>query len=109
MNKPKLKQPLEIITYDNKVYIAIDLLYSTLEKVKKEWKDDGWEWTENKIYIHITKRIKSLCVTKDICISKQDKNYCCYDEDDEDYSCLSLTLEEHIRLTKTFIALKWEV
>lgn len=80
----------------------------TIEEVKEEWEDDGYVWKENEIYIHITKKDKLLCVVKDICITKQDKEYCCYDED-EDYSCLNITSKEHIRLTKTFRALGWEV
>lgn len=78
----------------------------TLEEVKREWEALGYKWEENEIYIHITKRDKLLCVTKDICISKQDKEYCVYDED-EDYSCLYLLLQEHQLLTKTFKALGW--
>ena len=80
----------------------------TLEELIKEWEELGYEWKENEIYIHITKRDKLLCVVKDICIAKQDKEYCCYDED-EDYSCLSITSKEHNLLTKTFRALGWEV
>lgn len=80
----------------------------TLKEVKKEWEELGYKWEENDIYIHITKRNKLLCVTKDICITKPDKEFCCFDED-EDYSCLFITYKEHQLLTKTFKALGWEV
>lgn len=123
MNKPKLNQPNVDFIYRSEVankklenmsseecqkLFGIKTTDPTIEEVKKEWEDDGWEWTENEIYIHITKRDKLLCVVKDICITKQDKEYCCYDED-EDYSCLFITFKEHIRLTKTFRALSWKV
>ena len=79
----------------------------TEEEIIKEWEKLGYKWVENEIYIHITKKDKLLCVVKDICITKQDKEYCCYDED-EDYSCLFITSKEHQLLTKTFKMLGWK-
>lgn len=73
----------------------------TLEEVKKEWEELGYVWTEGVMYIHLIR------LEKDICISKMDKEYECYNADDCDYQSLTLTFQEHQLLTKTFIALGW--
>lgn len=74
----------------------------TLDEVKKEWKELGYVWTEGVMYIHLIR------LEKDICISKMDKEYECYDADDYDNQSLTLTFKEHQLLTKTFKALGWE-
>lgn len=81
----------------------------TLEEVKKEWKDLGYTWEENEIYICISIEDPIDEVLKDIHINKNHKSYECFDEDDCDSRSLQLTLKEHQLLTKTFRALGWEV
>lgn len=79
----------------------------TIEEVKKEWEDDGWEWKEGGIYIELIKNNEDYNI--EISIDKIDKTYCCFEDDDCDQTSLRITFKEHIRLTKTFRALKWEV
>lgn len=79
----------------------------TLEEVKKEWEDDGWKWKEGTIYIELIKNNEDYNI--EISIDKIDKTYCCFEDDDCDQTSLRMTLQEHIRLTKTFRALGWEV
>lgn len=93
-----------------KYYIALQELVDqtkipALEEVKKEWENDGWKWKEGKIYIELIKNNEDYTI--EISIDKIDKTYCCFEDDDCDQASLRLTLQEHIRLTKTFRALGW--
>lgn len=83
---------------------------TTIEDVKKEWEDDGYTWEEDEIFITIYREDPlDDNVVKEILINKSRKTYECYDASDYEETSLSLTLEEHIRLTKTFIAKGWKV
>lgn len=90
MNKPK----------------TIDII--KLEEVKKEWEDAGYKWLEDEYKIELIFMFYTLDYAKNIYIDKINKNYCCFEEaTGEGYE--SITLKEHIRLTKTFKALGWEI
>lgn len=83
---------------------------TTIEEVKKEWKDNGYTWEESKDFITIYKEDPlDDEVVKEILINKCGKTYECYNAADYDSQSLTLTLKEHIRLTKTFIAKGWKV
>lgn len=90
-------------TYD-KVY--------TLEQVKKEWEELGYEWcaSNNNKHIILIKEIKKDIYNGDfykiININSITKNYACYIN--ESYSYDDITFQEHNLLTKTFKALGWK-
>ncbi len=82
----------------------------TIEEVKKEWENDGYTWEEDERFITIYKEHPlDENIVKEILINKCTKNYECYDAADYDNISLPLTLQEHIRLTKTFRAKGWKV
>ena len=83
----------------------------TLEEVKKEWEELGYEWcaSSNNKHIVLIKEIKNDMYNGDynkiISINSIIKNYACYI--DENYSYDAITFEEHQLLTKTMKALEW--
>lgn len=79
----------------------------TLEEVKKEWEELGYEWREINLYIRlIQNKIEWQGYTKEIYIDKGTKTYCCFNEETED-DYLYIEPLEHQLLTKTFKALRW--
>lgn len=104
----EIKIEPDTITYNGKVYVTIDS--SAIEEVKQEWIDDGYTWEENKDFITIYREDPlDDNVVKEILINKSRRTYECYNASDYDSQSLSLTLEEHARLTKTFRAKGWKV
>lgn len=81
----------------------------TLEEVKKEWEELGYEWVENEIYINIIKKYEGIDFDVILSIDKRTRNYCCFEDDGCDNRSLNITYREHQLLTKTFRALGWEV
>lgn len=75
----------------------------TIEEVKKEWEDDGFKWEENEKFIFIFNRIYNFS------IDKEKQRFSCFDVIGNGAMAHFITLEQNIRLTKTFRALKWEV
>lgn len=76
----------------------------TLEEMKKEWEDDDWKWLETNEVIHIISSSKKITIQ----IWKKLKTYSCYSNINYN-EWQPITFKEHIRLTKTFRTLKWEV
>ena len=82
----------------------------TIKDVRQEWEDDGYTWEEDKASITIYKENPlNEEIVKEILIYKYSKAYECYNAADYESTSLPLTLQEHIRLTKTFKAKGWEV
>ena len=74
----------------------------TIEEVKKEWEDDNYKWIETKDEILLVFLLEHD--HKEIFINKKDKKFAC-----TGIPTNFITFKEHIRLTKTFRALGWEV
>ena len=95
--------PFQKICFEH-IEKALNQPNPTLEEIKKEWEDDGWKWLDIYTEIYISKDNKQICIDK----TYKTISYDCESLRSKQYS-LSLTLQEHIRLTKTFIAKGWKV
>lgn len=76
----------------------------TLEEMKKEWEDDGYEWLETNEAIHIINPSKKNTIQ----IWKKLKTYSPYSNINYN-EWQPITFKEHTRLTKTLRALDGEV
>ena len=85
-----------VITYNGKIYVAIDSLDPTIEEVKKEWEDDDYIWEEDEFDIKLIAKKPTYYLK--IRIFKNSKTY-----------QGTIDFKLHIRLTKTFRALGWKV
>lgn len=101
----KLKQQIEYAKFFNTEQVCIDLKYAeqllkretpTLEKVKKEWEESGYTFTNDKGIITISKL--------------DDEKY--YDArifiETKRYHCSCVDIKEHKLLIKMLKALGWE-
>ena len=74
---------------------AVREIYPTLEQVKKEWEELGYEWKEDEFYITLRPSNSGCWLS----ITKKRKNYL--------MSGTHISFEIHQLLTKTFRALGW--
>lgn len=121
MNKQKLNQPIDYlqelkrnVSIKEKLTLFQEICFEhiekalnqsdpTIEEVKKEWEDDGYIWEEDDYRIYLK---NSYNDTK-IIIELFSKQYYIREYFSVDYQ--NVSIKEHIRLTKTFRALGWEV
>lgn len=76
----------------------------SLEEIKKEWEELGYKWFENDYKIELITTVNDFVTN--IYLDKVDKKYCCFDGGTEE-GYVSITIQEHQLLTKTFKALGW--
>lgn len=117
----RLKKQIDYAKFTENSIVTLDIDYAerlllelteqyespTLEQVKKEWEELGYEWHEINLYIRlIQNKIEWQGYTKEIYIDKGTKTYCCFNEETGD-GYLYIEPLEHQLLTKTFKALGW--
>lgn len=117
MNKPKLNQPdveqtttIGIfsnninksmgITVDKNGFAIPQTKSPTLEEVKKEWEELGYDIYQERYFIAIKSKTKKM----EIIINSKNKYY--FKRDDDNF-WETITIQEHKLLTKTFKALGW--
>ena len=86
-----IKNEPDVITYNGKIYVAIDSP-TFEEEIIQEAKKLGYEYLKNDFYIDLTRG------TKRITIDIQELDYSCFDT--ELNVDLSINCEEHLLLTK---------
>lgn len=97
------KESMELVQKVAQKYgISLEDKPDPIEEVKKEWEDDGFKWIETRDEILLVFLLEHD--HKEIFINKKDKKFAC-----TGIPTNFITFKEHIRLTKTFRALCWEV
>ena len=79
----------------------------TIDEVKKEWEDIGYEWFENGGIIVLQQQIQYTNKYVIITINLGKKAY--WKIVDDNLNFIPFSFQEHQLLTKTFAALGWEV
>lgn len=106
LDEESMKWPLTIDSMSIfKELVDEKLNNPTLEQVRKEWEELGYEWEEDSLSISITKYNALNKPSRVITLYKHNKEYDCTRSSMWRVSCL--TLQEHQLLTKTFKALGW--
>ena len=91
----------DVITYNGKIYVAIDSLNPTFEEVKKEWKEKGWKIDEDEYF----KTITFIKGDRGIEFNIEEKYYFTFQPTPE-HNSFNIDIEFHALICKTLKALE---